>query len=156
MPVAAQQPPKREMKLSEKGRRELERKQKVAAEASKHAEKWESWKLKGAEDWLKTAHTSESIPDDAKPEPSSSQNNPRVPPGNHLSRRMLVMDLDFQPEMDMYTYQLCVTSPLGTINLSLDEIRSLGEEDYTAVGLLCSKNISTCSHFRIVSRTFIV
>jgi hypothetical protein len=52
---------------------------------------------------------------------------------------MLVMDLHVKPEgLDILdgTYQLCVTSALGTINLTMDDIRSLGEENYTAVSFL--------------------
>ncbi|KAI9029342.1 oxidoreductase, molybdopterin binding protein [Hyaloraphidium curvatum] len=60
----------------------------------------------------------------------TSQENPRIPPGNHLSRRFQVLDLGHRPVIDMATWKLKVTSKLGAIELSLADIRALGEESY--------------------------
>lgn len=110
--------------LSKKGQMELERKRKVVEKQKEFAEKWESWKgYTGEANWSQTVY---------KPETGAQtwKENPRVPPGNHISRQFRVMDLDFMPEMDMTDYALSVTSKLGTVNLTLDDIRSLGEEEY--------------------------
>ncbi len=137
-PAAAKVPPKREMVLNEKGLREMERKQKMAQKNAEFAAEWETWRLNGPQEWNKHLFTADTLPEDAKPEPAASK-NPRVPPGNHLSRRMLRMDLQVKPDgLDILdgTFQLCLTSALGTINLSMDDIRSLGEENYTAVSFV--------------------
>lgn len=117
--------PRREMAaLSAKGQRELERKRKVAEKATEFAEKWERWKGYSGEQWSQTVIKPEDG-DDTGP-------NPRIPPGNHNSRRFQIMDLDFMPEVDILDWKLSVTSDLGTINLTLDDIRELGETNYTA------------------------
>ncbi|KAI9019912.1 Oxidoreductase, molybdopterin-binding domain-containing protein [Hyaloraphidium curvatum] len=118
-------PARREVVLSEKGRREEERKRKTAEKAAEFADKWEGWKKMGAKEWSERVY---------KPEPGqeTSKTNPRISPGNHLSRRFQVMDLDFQPDMDIDFWELTVSSHLGTVKLNLEDIRELGEQTYVA------------------------
>jgi hypothetical protein len=58
--ATAKVPPKREMVLSQKGLREMERKQKMAEKNAEFAPEWESWRANRPEDWNKHLYTADT------------------------------------------------------------------------------------------------
>lgn len=86
---------------------------------------------------------------EAEPGAATSKTNPRIPPGNHLSRRFQVLDLGHRPQINLDTWQLTVTSKKGTVKLSLADIRALGEEqvqlDFQWVALTIRKYVISFS-----------